>query len=829
MSTGAGAFLSIGARPAAPLKVLGGLLTEALGLVSETSKAPVGPVDSPLRWTILAAVRRELESSLAPFSSAPISAALPAATTVPDPPVSLGHSPRGILVSPNGKFIYTGNADGTVSVINAATDTLVTTIPTQNGSSLMAISPNGSRLYVANYFSNSVSVIDTSTNTVVATIPTGPNPQGVAFSPNGNTVYVTIYGAATVDVINASTNTITAMIPVGPGPGGAAISSNGSTLYVTNYVGNTVSVINTATNTVTDTINVGANPQSVAISPNGSTLYVPNAGDNTVSVINTSTNTVTATIPVGSHPLYAAVSPNGGLVYVSNFNDSTVSVINASTNTVVKTISTGPNPYQVALSPDGSQLYIATVGNNTLAVDLVAQPPSTGAAPPAGGSVSSTTPAKPVTLVAATQMVANAQPVSAAIAPAAVAPAVAAPVATAPAVAAPAPAPAAPAPANVGAAPSRSEALGGGSAPPVGQPVIVPPRQNPKAVELSDSWSHSTQLSGPAPNRSIPSSPSAITHSTPSITDILRHPEHLRDALAAGMVWTLLLVLATYSLQKTLGSRYGGWNSRVSRRFAGVSERLRHVFGFLHSTNWLPVVSLIGVNATVLSFVDPRFGFDATSVRLLASMTASSVLVTTVPCWLTIWLSAKRWGINVWLRGSMWGLLLAAGGVAVSRLIGFVPGLLSGQTYSFSQDDRTEIKRMPVLRLRAILTLSAGGICWIASSLVPGHGGTLTMFVHDLGVAGMTLALTSTLVELMPLTFLAGGLLMRTARFSWAVLMAITASAFALLVIPLPKYWLFVGHDVMRWLIIASVTMFAIVIGLGVLHRREVKARQKVG
>jgi YVTN family beta-propeller protein len=47
----------------------------------------------------------------------------------------------------------------------------------------VAITPDGTRAYVANRFSNTVSVIDTATNTVLSTIPVGPLPLWVAITP----------------------------------------------------------------------------------------------------------------------------------------------------------------------------------------------------------------------------------------------------------------------------------------------------------------------------------------------------------------------------------------------------------------------------------------------------------------------------------------------------------------------------------------------------------------------------------------------------------------------------------------------------------------------
>jgi YVTN family beta-propeller protein len=54
-----------------------------------------------------------------------------------------------------------------------------------------------------------VSVIDAATNAVVATVPFGPEPEGVAVSPDGSKVYVAIGTgtSGTASVIDTATNT----------------------------------------------------------------------------------------------------------------------------------------------------------------------------------------------------------------------------------------------------------------------------------------------------------------------------------------------------------------------------------------------------------------------------------------------------------------------------------------------------------------------------------------------------------------------------------------------------------------------------------------------
>jgi YVTN family beta-propeller protein len=65
---------------------------------------------------------------------------------------------------------------------------------------------------VVNSGVNSVSVIDAATRTVVATINVGASPWGVAFTPNGAFTYVSNRIANTVSVIDTATNSVVATI-----------------------------------------------------------------------------------------------------------------------------------------------------------------------------------------------------------------------------------------------------------------------------------------------------------------------------------------------------------------------------------------------------------------------------------------------------------------------------------------------------------------------------------------------------------------------------------------------------------------------------------------
>jgi YVTN family beta-propeller protein len=144
-------------------------------------------------------------------------------------------------------------------------------------------SPQGlaQNAYIPSADRDNVSVIDTETNTVIATIPVGTFPMGVAVSPDGSKVYVTNTASASnnVSVIDTAKNRVTATIPVGQFPLGVAVTPDGARHQPPHL---------RADRRDEEPWRAGAGANKV---------YVANGGSNNVSVIDAATNTVIATIP----------------------------------------------------------------------------------------------------------------------------------------------------------------------------------------------------------------------------------------------------------------------------------------------------------------------------------------------------------------------------------------------------------------------------------------------------------------------------------------------------------------------------------------------------
>ena len=273
-------------------------------------------------------------------------------------------------------FVYvTSPADpGTVSVLDAASNTVAATVSVDGAPISVAVTPDGKRAYIAmrKLSGGTVSVLDTATNMVVATVPvTDFFIGGVAITPDGKHAYVANSGNDhTVKVLDTGTNQVAATIPLNLSID-LAFTPNGKHGYVTDFEG--VSVIDTATSTVETTITIGKGDtvtvgRGIAITPDGKNAYLTNGGSNTVSVIDTATNTVSATVVVGVDPVGVAVTPDGKRAYVTNHGSSDVSVIDTAANALVATVGVRTAPVGVATTADGKQVYVTNSGSGTVSV-----------------------------------------------------------------------------------------------------------------------------------------------------------------------------------------------------------------------------------------------------------------------------------------------------------------------------------------------------------------------------------------------------------------------------------------------------------------------------
>ena len=142
------------------------------------------------------------------------------------------------------------------------------------------MNPATDRIYVANRHDGTVSVIDGASNTVIATIPVGERPFAIVVNPTTDRVYVANRNDGTVSVI--------ATVRVGAFPLGVGVNSSTNRVYVWANLqeDGTVRVIDGASNAVIATISVGAGQGDVGVNSTTNRVYVANQRDFVSVLIN---------------------------------------------------------------------------------------------------------------------------------------------------------------------------------------------------------------------------------------------------------------------------------------------------------------------------------------------------------------------------------------------------------------------------------------------------------------------------------------------------------------------------------------------------------------
>jgi YVTN family beta-propeller protein len=238
---------------------------------------------------------------------------------VTGPPIKVGDSPRLIVIAPNGITAYVTNFDSnTVTPIHLPNDKPMRAIDfSYDVLYAIAVTPDSQTVYVACWGASVIAEIQTSTNTVVSYLDGGLDPVNMAVTPDGSTLYVVNNrwitteneaGVTPIDVATGRTGNQLYLASNTLGDG-IAITPDGKTAYVIDDLGDSVTPITTATNTVGTPISVGENPLALAITSDSLTVYVVNDQSNTVTPVSTATNTAGKAIPVGNYPGAIAIMP----------------------------------------------------------------------------------------------------------------------------------------------------------------------------------------------------------------------------------------------------------------------------------------------------------------------------------------------------------------------------------------------------------------------------------------------------------------------------------------------------------------------------------------
>ena len=211
--------------------------------------------------------------------------------------------------------------------------------------------------------SGTVSVIDTATDKVTATLNFGKKPRGIAISADGTRLYLsdqTANALVVVDIAKRRDDRDACRSAIRRRRSTCRPTASGSSAAIEEN--DQVVIVDTAALKVDRSIKMkGKNPEHAVFSPDGKWLYVSAEEADSVDIVDVAKGEVVKSVKVGDRPRGIGFLPDGTRAYVAAENADTVNVFDTATHDVIARIKAGSRS-QRRPGPSGRQARVRDVG-----------------------------------------------------------------------------------------------------------------------------------------------------------------------------------------------------------------------------------------------------------------------------------------------------------------------------------------------------------------------------------------------------------------------------------------------------------------------------------
>ena len=289
------------------------------------------------------------------------------------------------------RIIQTNSAGDSVMLIDPATNTVVGEIKDIEVNHGVAAAPDGSRFYVTDEAESMVAVADAKTLKVIKRIPLTNHPNNIAISKDGTRVYVAIVaGAGALDVIDTATLTRVKTIRTEGGIHNVYVTPDGKWVVAGSIPGKKVHVIDQKTEAIAWTVPTedGVRPIAFETNPDGSTkrMFVQISNFNGFLTVDFATHKIVDKIALPEAPkgekvtegLQGApahglvVTPDGKTLGVLSKMNTRIYFYSLPDLKMLGDSKAGHHPDWVTGTPDGKRWYVANAGSNSVSVIDVA-------------------------------------------------------------------------------------------------------------------------------------------------------------------------------------------------------------------------------------------------------------------------------------------------------------------------------------------------------------------------------------------------------------------------------------------------------------------------
>jgi YVTN family beta-propeller protein len=282
-----------------------------------------------------------------------------------------------------GTVIVANQASDTVSLVDLQTMTAYRHVPVVGGPHEVAVSPDGARVIVTNYYKSdggpqkTLSLISLPDGDTIRTIDLGEysRPHDVQWV-NGHQVVVTVEANQALLLVDVETGEVKRVFETGKdGSHMLSLSRDLQRLYSSNMSGaGSVSVFDFASGEKIADIDTGAECEGVGVSPDGRWVWAGNRAEDTVSIIDTDSLQIVRTLEASGFPYRVEFTPNGEYALVPLATGSALMVGDVAGQSVLRTIPLGltrveePSTAGVFPYPDNVHAFVTVRNDNSLLV-----------------------------------------------------------------------------------------------------------------------------------------------------------------------------------------------------------------------------------------------------------------------------------------------------------------------------------------------------------------------------------------------------------------------------------------------------------------------------
>ena len=151
--------------------------------------------------------------------------------------IKIGRYPRGISISSDSQFAYIAEMGGNRIHRISLEDFVVQHIPIGSNPRAIELSPDNTKLYATLNISGKVVAWDLAANTVIKTVATGKSARSLAISSDGSSLFVVNFRSGTLSKVRTSDMTVIQNIKVCVEPIGVTYDSETSRTWVACYGG----------------------------------------------------------------------------------------------------------------------------------------------------------------------------------------------------------------------------------------------------------------------------------------------------------------------------------------------------------------------------------------------------------------------------------------------------------------------------------------------------------------------------------------------------------------------------------------------------------------